>query len=354
MAQTTAQTMRGVFYTGDRTVQVREVPRPEPGPGEVLVRIRAAAVCGSDLHRYRLPKEQLGGFANVIAGHEPTGEVVALGPGARTVAAGDRVVVFHRRGCGTCQYCRSGEIGYCLSRRSHGGQVHGGDADFLVTDELNCLPLPDDFSFAAGAVLACNGGTAYMGVRKLGARGGKALAVSGLGPVGLCAVLVAKAMGAWVVGIDISDGRLGLGTKLGADAVINAAASTNMAAVDVAQEVLRLTDQRGADLAIETSGNPGAQKTMLAYLAFRGTACQVGLGGRGGNINLSELVSKQATVFGSSIFSAGEYFEMLDFLRRQSVDFERVITHRFRIDQATEAFRLADSAAAGKAIFEWG
>lgn len=340
-------TTRGVFYTGNRTVEVREVPLAKPGPGQVLVRMRAAAVCGSDLHRYRLPKENLGNILNVVAGHEPCGEVAAIGEGVRCTRVGDRVVVFHRLGCGTCEFCRSGEIGYCRDRRSHGGQVHGGDADYTVTDEQNCLPLPDDFSFVTGAVLACNGGTAYMGVRKLGAAGGKYLAVSGLGPVGLCAVLVAKAMGAWVAGIDVSEGRLALAKELGADAVVDAGR------VDVVPEMQALTGGRGPDLAIETSGNPRAQKSMLDFLAFRGKACIVGLGGGQGLVNLSDLINKQATVFGSSIFNVAEYYEMIEFLRRTKVDFERVVTHRFTIEQAPEAFRLADSAVAGKAVFVW-
>src|SRR5258707_15880595 len=134
--------MRGVFYTGDRTVAIREKPDPRPGPGEVLVRMRAAAVCGSDLHRYRLPAAELTHLANTIAGHEPSGVVSEVGPGVSQIQVGDRVVIYHRRGCGQCGNCARGEIGYCRQAKANGISFDGGDGDYLVTDERNCLPLP--------------------------------------------------------------------------------------------------------------------------------------------------------------------------------------------------------------------
>lgn len=339
--------MKGVYNVGDRTVEVREVPIPEPGRGEVLVKMRAAAVCGSDLHGYRRSRESMRVRGTFIAGHEPCGDVVALGPEVHSVQVGDRVVVLHRRGCGVCEYCRSGEMSYCRQVRDHGSTLDGADADYMVTGEVNCLPLPDDYSYAVGAVLACNGGTAFVGMSKVGARVGSSLAVSGLGPVGLCSVLVAKAMGAWVVGIDVSKGRLALAQQLGADAVVDAEAG------DVVAEVRRLTDGRGADLAIETSGAPRAQQAMLDFLGFRSKACVVGMGGGQGIVNLTDIVRKHIILLGSQIFGMRDYFDMLEFLGRQKVDLERVVTDRFPIEKAAEAFQLADSAATGKVIFEW-
>ncbi len=339
--------MRGVFYTGDRTVAVREKADPRPGPGEVLVQMRAAAVCGSDLHRYRLPVAQLTHLADTVAGHEPAGVVAEVGAGVFQVKPGDRVVVYHRRGCGRCESCARGEIGYCRQARAHGNGCDGGDGDYLLTDERNCLPLPDELSFAAGALLACNFGTAYCAARKLRPYHGTTLAVFGLGPVGLCSVLVAKTMGARVIGVDVAPARLELARSIGAAEVIDASQG------DTAAAVRDLTDGRGADYAIETSGSTVAQLALVRSLARNGEASIVGFGHGQASVHLSEIIDRQLILRGSSIFGLGDYYDMLEFIRRTRVPLESVITHRFPIERAPEAFRLADQAATGKVVFEW-
>ena len=339
--------MRGVFYTGDRTVAVREKPDPCPAPGEVLVQMKAAAICGSDLHRYRRPAAELVHLANVVAGHEPCGVVAEVGPGVQQVKPGERVVVYHRRGCGRCHTCARGEIGYCRQARAHGAFYDGGDGDYLVTDERNCLPLPDDLSFVAGALLACNFGTAYCANKKLQPHGGVTLAVFGLGPVGLCSLLVAKAMGARVIGIDVAPARLELARKLGVDETVDASQE------DTVPAIRRLTDDWGADYAIETSGSTAAQLALVQSLARGGEASIVGFGHGQPTVNLSPIIDRQLTLRGSSIFGLGDYYEMIAFVRRTQLPLEAVITHRFRIEDAPEAFRLADSAATGKVVFEW-
>ena len=125
--------MRGVLFPGDRTVTVAEVPDPIPGPGEVVVAMRAAAVCGSDLHGYRTPRAQResSGSDKIVPGHEPSGIVQSIGDGVSTVKVGDRVAVYHYRGCGGCADCRGGRIMWCADRRGYGGPIHGSDADLL-------------------------------------------------------------------------------------------------------------------------------------------------------------------------------------------------------------------------------
>lgn len=339
--------MRGVFYTGDRTVAVREKPDPRPGPGEVLVRMKAAAVCGSDLHRYRLPAERLTRFANTVAGHEPAGVVTEVGLGVFHVKPGDRVSVYHRRGCGHCEHCVRGDLGYCPEAKSHGNHYDGGDGDFLVTDERNCMPLPDDLSFEAGALLACNFGTAYCASQKLKARGGTTLLVSGLGPVGLCSVLVAKTLGARVIGVDVSPGRLELAKEIGADEVVDAREENTVEAIR------KLTGGLGSDYGIETSGSAAAQLTMVRSLARNGEASVVGFGHGPAAVHLSEIIDRQLVIRGSSIFGLGDYFEMVRFIHRTNIPLDSVITNRFTIDRGPEAFRLADEAGSGKVVFVW-
>src|SRR5215218_10351575 len=147
--------MRAVFLPGQRRVDIRDVPGPRPGPGQVVVRIRASGICGSDLRA--IYREHLGtgpeGYQDVVAGHEPCGEVVEVGPGVQRLRAGDRVVVYHIAGCGLCDDCRAGYFISCTSpaRAAYGWQRDGGHADLLLADEITCIPLPDELSFVDGA-----------------------------------------------------------------------------------------------------------------------------------------------------------------------------------------------------------
>src|SRR4051794_13385371 len=213
--------MRGVFLPGGRRVDIREVADPTPGPGQVVVRMRASTICGSDIRA--IYREHLGtgaeAYRGVVAGHEPCGEIVAVGPGCRRFGVGDRVVLYHIAGCGLCADCRAGYMVSCTSpvRAAYGWQRDGGHADLLVADEATCLALPDQLSFLDGTCVACGFGTAFEALRRVDVGGGDAVAVVGLGPVGLAVGLLASRLGATkVVGIDTVADRLALAMDLGA------------------------------------------------------------------------------------------------------------------------------------------
>lgn len=147
--------MRGLLFPGDRRVKVEQFPDPTPGAGEVVVQIRAAALCGSDMYSYRMlaEKRQGQGLAGIIPEHEPSGLVHVIGEGVTHLNVGDRVAVYHFRGCGHCRDCRAGDLMWCVDRRGYGGPIDGADAEMLITDARNCLPLPADASYALGAML---------------------------------------------------------------------------------------------------------------------------------------------------------------------------------------------------------
>jgi threonine dehydrogenase-like Zn-dependent dehydrogenase len=336
--------LRGVYLSDYMTAETRETPTPSAGPGEVLVRIRASAICGSDLHRYRAtdPSQRYG---EVIAGHEPCGIVEETGPGVLGVRPGDRVVVYHMFGCGRCDACRVGDFRHCPRKGSYGRFRDGGDAEFMVVPEINCLPLPETLSYVAGAVLACNGGTAYNAIRRAQVAGGDTLAVSGVGPVGLCCILFGAAKGARIIAVDLSESRLRLASDLGAADTIDARAG------DVAARVRELTGGRGVDAAVETSGAAPAHQALLGSLGFEGRGVFVGFGARGLTANLTQIIGQQQTLLGSQIFDIAEFPRILGSVLRNRVDLERVVTHRYSLDDAQQAFRVADGAAAGKVVF---
>src|ERR687896_1007820 len=224
--------MRGAVFLGNRKIEVRNFPDPTPGPGEVVIQMKASGMCGSDLKFYRAaPGEAqkalgLGGNAEpFIAGHEPCGVVVARGPGVseREAPDGQRVMDHHYAGCGTCPHCRLGWSQLCRAGITvYGVTAHGGHADYLKVPVRTLVPLPEELSFAQGAAVACGTGTAYGALRRMRVAGGDTLAVFGQGPVGLSATLLGAAMGARVIAVETGKERIELARKFGADAVIDA------------------------------------------------------------------------------------------------------------------------------------
>lgn len=337
--------MRGVRLLGDRKTELIDLPDPSAGAGEVVVRLTAAAVCGSDLHRYRHPQTTPPNLN--VPGHEPVGVVQQVGAGVTDVRIDDRVVVYHRRGCGTCHYCRTGNTRLCPhGQRAHGFACDGADADFMVTDARCLLPLPDRFSDEEGAVLSCNAGTAYAPLRRLQVSGADVLAVSGLGPVGLCAVLLGTALGARVIGIDPSPGRRVLAQQLGATAVLDPMATP------IGQAVRGIAPH-GADALVETSGNKAGHAAIVDVLGIGGRAAIVGMGAAEPTLNLCNLIWKQITVFGSNLFPDAQWDELLSFVTDHQIDLRRVVTDVMHIEDAPRAFEMADSARSGKILFRW-
>ena len=155
----------------------------------------------------------------MIAGHEPSGQIVEVGPGCRRFAVGDRVIVYHISGCGVCNDCRRGYMISCTSekyRRAYGWQRDGGMADFMIAEEKDLIALPDELSYADGAQVACGFGTVYEAIEKVGVSGNHAVLITGLGPVGLAAAALCRKLGAQqIIGIDVVQERLELARSLG-------------------------------------------------------------------------------------------------------------------------------------------
>lgn len=341
--------MKGVLFPGDRTVTLAELPDPTPGPGEVVVAMRAAAVCGSDLHGYRATREMRHstGADMIVPGHEPCGVVSAIGEGVSTVSVGDRVAVYHYRGCGHCADCRGGRLMWCADRAGYGGPIHGSDADLLLTDARNCLPLPDDVSYTTGALMMCVGGTAYEVMRKLDASGRSQVAIFGLGPVGLTGMLMGKAMGARVIGVDISPDRLALAQRLGIDAVVDAANE------DTVPAIRAWAGSEGVQASFETSGSGSAQVSAVDVTGRNGKVAFVGFGETRPMLSPAMFIEKQLSLFGSFVFPIDHYEEMLSFVQTHEVPIEATVTHTVPLDDAPGMFAAFDRGETGKVVFAW-
>lgn len=265
----------------------------------------------------------------------------------RAVQPGDRVSVYPHVGCGTCRFCRLGDIMFCPQRGSYGTRYDGSAADCVIAPERNCLSLHDALGFENAAVLACVGSTAYQSIERVEASGEDTMAIFGLGPVGLCAVAFAAARGARVIGVDLVPERLELARRLGAWKVIDASNS------DPAEVTLDLTNGKGISAGADYSGHSKAQEAMMACAGKYARLAIVGVGETFRVETFQGMIMKQLTLTGSWLYNIGLYEEVVDFVLEKELPLERLVTHRFRIDQAIEAFELFDSGKCGKVLFTW-
>lgn len=250
-------------------LQVTDVPRPEPGPGQVLIRIRACGVCHTDVHaidgdwpdKARLP---------LIPGHEIVGEVAALGDNVTTFAVGDRVgVAWLHRACGHCTYCLSGWETLCERQVHTGYDVDGGFAEYVLADSDWIARVPSTLNWVEAAPLMCAGVTVYKGLRMTDTEPGDWVAVSGVGGLGHLAVQYARAMGLHVAAVDVDESKLDLATKLGATVTLNA----------------REVDPAGY-LQRQIGGAHGVLVTAVSRVAF---AQAMGMVRAGGTVTLNGL-----------------------------------------------------------------
>ena len=347
--------MRGVVFLGDRRVELRSFPDPTPGEGEVVIEMKASGMCGSDLKFYRSPPGAaqaalgLGGSAEpFIAGHEPCGVVVARGPGVseREAPIGQRVMDHHYSGCGVCAHCRTGWSQLCRAGITvYGVTAHGGHADYLKVPARTLVPLPEELSFAEGAAVACGTGTAYGALKRMKLAGGDTLAVFGQGPVGLSATMLGAAMGARVIAVETSSERMKLAGEFGADAVIDAGSE------DPVSTLRELTRGAGVDFSLDCTGAAAARRAAVRCVRTWGTACYVG---EGGDVTLEvspDLLRRQVTLIGSWTFSAMGMQECAQFIAKKRIALERIFSHRWRLEQADEAYKSFDTQTTGKGVF---
>jgi threonine dehydrogenase-like Zn-dependent dehydrogenase len=341
--------MRGVVLPGERRVEVREFPIPEPGWGQVLVRMMASSLCGSDLRAIYRPRQQGTGpeaYRGVIAGHEPAGQVERVGPGVRRFRERDRVILYHIAGCGLCRDCRAGWMISCTSpdRSAYGWQRDGGHAEFVLADERTLVALPDELSFADGAMVACGFGTAFAACVRADVSGHDAVLVTGLGPVGQAVAMLSRAMGARVIGVESTNTRRQMAKELGCDLVLGPD--------EALDRVLQETGGSGVEVAIDCSGNEQARRLCLQAARTWGRIVFVGEGGSVSFEPSPLLIHKQLALHGSWVCSIGQMEQLVELLVRWKLRPDRTVTHRFRLEQTQQAYEAFDRGETGKVVIE--
>jgi D-arabinose 1-dehydrogenase-like Zn-dependent alcohol dehydrogenase len=338
----------GVVLKGGRRIALERFPDPTPGPHQVVVEIKASGMCGSDLHAYR---NATGDSDKIIAGHEPSGVVAALGPGVAGGAAraGARVMVHHYHGCTTCEHCRSGWAQLCTNGETevYGINRNGAHARYLLVPADTLVSLDERLSFAAGAAISCGTGTAWGALKRMSLSGRDTIAIFGQGPVGLSATQLATAQGARVIALDVEPARLARSKAFGAAATINPRDGR------VKDQILELTRGKGADKSLETSGSSAAAKGALGVVKTWGTATFVGLGAEVA-FDVRAFLGKQITIMTSWSMSIRDQKGCADFIVERGIDIDSLFTDSYRLDEAETAYANFDKQSGGKGVFLFG
>jgi len=326
--------MKSVKMLGEGKVEIVERPKPEPKDDWAVVQIKVSAICGSERGMYEEG-------AKYNFGHEACGEIVEVDSPTK-VQVGQRVVLFSGAFCGTCPECMSGRAIMCRNMQWQNGYHN----EFAALPERCLLPLPDDIPYDVGALLGDALGTPYRAIKRLGVNGSHTVALFGLGPIGLSALLLCKWEGARVIAFEVHPDRIELGKELGADVVVDASKG------DLVQAVMEYTEGEGADIALDCSGNADAESAAVACVGRGGKIAFVGE--NAGTIPISpseQFIRRELTLIGSWYFALDEYPEMVK-LVQSGLPLSRIITHRFRLDAAQEAFDLFMSGQTGKVLFQ--
>lgn len=283
-----------------------DLPAPEPGPGEVLVRVDACGVCHSDLHLADGDWDMLRPITKVplILGHEIVGTVTKVGEGVTAPAVGERVgVPWLNRTCGVCEFCVAGRETLCAKQSITGCTVDGGFAEYVKAPASHVTAIPAVLESAETAPLLCAGLTVYKALKTSGLQAGERLAVVGVGGLGHLAIQIAKAMGAWVCGIDVAEDKLALARECGADAAFNAATGP------IHKDIKKLG---GMHVVLVASGSKAAYEAAFRYLRKGGTLMIVGMAGEPVSFSTVALIGLEARIIASSVGTREDLRELLE------------------------------------------
>lgn len=342
--------MLGAVFPGNRTVELLEFPDPTPSENDVVLEMKASGICGSDLKNYRGTFTGKLPSGPIIAGHEPCGVVVAKGSAVnlRSARLGARVMVHHYKGCGCCGDCTTGWTHMCPDREaSYGLTAHGGHARYLRVPAETLIELPDELSYEAGAAISCGSGTAWGALRRMDYSSRGLIVVVGQGPVGLAVTQFATAMGGRVIALDVNPDRLREAREFGADTVVDTSK------VDALEAVLEYTGGKGAPYVVDTSGSDRGGLDAVRCAAKWGQVVFVGMGGNV-TVNVTDhLIRKQLRVHGSWTFSKALQQECAEFSAKHEVDIDKLFSHKWRLENINEAYRLFDQQKCRKAVINF-
>lgn len=326
---------------------LQEVPEPQYGPDEVLIKIRKTAICGTDLHIFNWDTwSQKTIKTPMVIGHEFVGDIVAVGENVHNFNPGQRVSGEGHLTCGTCRNCRAGKRHLCRNTYGVGVNRIGCFTELLVIPSSNVYPIPDGLEDDVAAILDPFGNAAHTALSF--DLVGEDVLITGAGPIGIMAVALAKRIGArHVVITDVNEYRLELARKLGATRAVNVSREN----LNDVKESLGMKE--GFDIGMEMSGVPSAFNQMLEHITHGGKIAMLGIFAEKPLLNTDLVIFKSLTlkgIYGREVFET--WYKMVSLLQ-SGLDITPVITHRFDVNDYLKGFDVMNSGMAGKVILNW-
>jgi len=310
-----------------RPLELHEVPRPQPGPQDVLVRVKAAGICHSDAH-YRAGKSRVHPLPLTL-GHEVAGVVEICGDDVKNFRPGERVCIHYLATCGACTYCRQETEQFCTAVEMIGKYRDGGYAEFILMPARSVFKLPDEIPFDHGAIMMCSSATSLHALNKARIKSGETVAVFGVGGLGFSAIQIARALGAReVFAVDIQPRKLELAKQIGAIPI-------DAGKVDAVEAIRDLTHGRGVDVALELIGLPLTMQQAVRSLAILGRAALAGITEKDFEVSpYHELINREAEIIGVSDHLASEIPTLFNMARSGELDLSRVVTRTVPLEAA--------------------
>jgi len=310
------------FYKPNVPWELEEIPTPTVGADEVLVKIRASGICGTDLH-YRhgrtLPEK-----IPITLGHEAAGVIEEVGEKVEGLVVSDRVCIHYVQSCGNCVHCSQGNDNRCRNRRSFGHHVDGGFAEYALIPARNAFKLPEEVPFDQGAIIGCAVSTPFHALKIGEFQPGDTVAVFGLGGVGMHAVAWARIFGAsMIIGVDVADFKLHLAKELGADAVINVSEE------DPVKAIMALTDGWGVDISLECAGTEKTMKDAIESVCGRSRYASGRVVSVAAQFQPIQVVGlREGALRKSGDHTRDELRRIIGLVKSKRINLSRSVTHR--------------------------
>lgn len=318
--------MKALRFIGvKQPLEMQEIPIPEIGERDILVKVKAAGICHSDAH-YRAGISPVRPVPLTL-GHEVAGVVEKIGGQVTSINVGDRVALHYNISCGDCYHCATGNDQFCEKVLMLGHYTNGGYAEYISVPARNAIHLPDEIPFEQGATLMCASATAFHALRKSRLKGGERVAIFGVGGLGQSAVQLAKAFGALeVYAVDINEDKLNLAKQYGAIPI-------NSKKVDAAAEIKKLTHGKGVDVAVEMIGLQQTMKQAVQVAGVLGRVVIVGLSKAPLEIDTyNELIGNEVELIGSNDHHLQELPLLVEMARKKVLDTSRIVTKTVPLD----------------------
>jgi 6-hydroxycyclohex-1-ene-1-carbonyl-CoA dehydrogenase len=321
-----------LFYGPNQALKIEDMDIPSPGDGEVLVKVSACGVCHTDLHyidhgvpTFKKPP--------VILGHEASGTIEETGKNVSHFEKGARVLIPPVFTCGKCEMCRTGRENICFNMIMLGNHIDGAYAEYVVAPAKDVIPLPDEIAIEEGSIISDAISTPFHALLNRGmVKPGDKVVVFGCGGLGLNAIQIAKALGAFIIGVDVKEKKLNFAKDFGADEVF-------FPSEDVAKKIRKITGG-GAHVAVDAVGNPSVMQTAFSAIRTGGKLLIMGYSNQNMTINAGRIMFREMEIVGTLGCPPYLYPRLIDLVKMGKIKVKELVTHKFSLEKINDAFAL--------------